>query len=128
MKTTIATAAIALIAAQPSETPRAGRLTTTKATLCAPVIPPSGKCLASWYHANPRHTAMWGTKLVVAHRTLRPGTRLRVTRGAKRVDVTVCGYGPATWTKRDLDLSREAFAVLASPSVGVMTVEWRVIR
>jgi len=67
---------------------------------------------------------MWGTKLLVAHRTLHKGTRLRVEHGDRSVIVIVCDTGPAKWTGRDLDLSERAFRVLASRG-GVIRVRWQ---
>lgn len=37
-------------------------------------------------------------------------------------------YGPAAFTQRVLDLSKNAFAVLASPDEGVIDVTWSVVR
>ena len=84
---------------------------------------------ASFYAPNPRHVKMWGTQNVTAHRTLKPGTKLEVVnlRNGKRVLVTVVGWGPAKWTKRDLDLSRHSFRAIEFPSRGVARVRYRVV-
>lgn len=68
---------------------------------------------ASWYDAPARSTA---------HRTLPMGTRLLVC-ASSCVTVTVQDRGPYV-EGRDLDLSRDAFAVLAPLSAGVVRVSY----
>jgi len=138
MKTTAATATLLLISATLERAPqrRPTALLVRPATQHAASgkpgqgkppsasLGPKHECLASWYDAKRSHVRMWGTELLVAHRTLRPGTRLRVWTKWRSVTVTVCGWGPAKWTGRDLDLSRAAFARLAPTSRGVIRVWW----
>lgn len=77
---------------------------------------------ASWYAIGPARTGY-----TAAHRTLPKGTRLEVCSLAGRcVQVVINDRGPYI-TGRDLDLSKHAFAALASPSVGVLEVRWRVL-
>lgn len=83
---------------------------------------------ASWYRPKAAHVRMYGTRMLVAHRTIRPTTRLEVRCGGKRIVVTVCGYGPASWTGRQLDLSRTAFSMLAHPDEGEIDVRYRRLR
>lgn len=83
---------------------------------------------ASWYRPKSSHVRMYGHRMLVAHRTIRPTTRLEVRCGDRRIVVTVCGYGPAQWTGRQLDLSRTAFARLAHPGEGVVQVRYRRVR
>ena len=83
--------------------------------------------VASWYSPKPKHVKMYGTRLLAAHRTLRPTTKVRIRRGKKSVDVIICGRGPFI-KGRTFDLSREAFSKLADPKKGVIKVQWRVIR
>ena len=78
-------------------------------------------------------------ELTAAHRTLEFGTLLEVSKGDRTVIVRVNDRGPycfnalsegrlAPHPERDLDLSRAAFAVLASTSVGVMPVRVRQVQ
>ncbi len=62
-----------------------------------------------------------------AHRTLPFGTKLRVHRGARYVDVRVNDRGPAEWTGRDLDLSYGAAQVLGIIPQGVEHVEAEIL-
>ena len=90
-------------------------------------------CLAIWwasfYDPKPKHVTLYGTGLLTAHRELPPATRLLITNltNNKSVVVIVCGYGPAKWTKRDLDLSRQAFKQIAPLSVGVIKVKYQIL-
>lgn len=62
-----------------------------------------------------------GSQLVAAHRTLKFGTRLKVTYRGKSVIVRVADRGP--WIKgRQLDLSRAAAAKIGMVNAGVATV------
>ena len=85
-------------------------------------------CKASFYNAKHQHIRVWG-KDVVAHRTLRPGTRLEIVnlKNGRKVTAIVCGWGPAKWTGRDLDLSRHSFQAIELPSRGVARVKYRVL-
>lgn len=71
---------------------------------------------ASWY----------GTAgLSAASRDFSAGTRLRVTNTAngKTVTVEVVGWGPQAYTGRVIDLSTDAFAVIADLGTGVIHVK-----
>ncbi|HET7486854.1 MAG TPA: septal ring lytic transglycosylase RlpA family protein [Acidimicrobiales bacterium] len=92
----------------------------------------SGTGRASWY-ARGRWTAS-GERfdpgaLTTASRTLPFGTRLRVCRAPAGacVEVRVNDRGPAARTGRVLDLSRAAFAAIASLRAGVVAVTWEVV-
>lgn len=65
--------------------------------------------------------------LTAAHRTLRLGTKLRVTYGRKSVVVRVNDRGPAAWTGRQLDLSKGAAQVLGFVKAGVVHVRVQVL-
>jgi len=65
---------------------------------------------------------------LAAHRALKSGTLLRVSRGSKSVVVCVAGYGPARYTGRDLDLGDRAFAKLAPLRRGVIRVKYKVVE
>jgi rare lipoprotein A len=51
------------------------------------------------------------------------GTRLLVTHGGRSVRVVVNDRGPARRLKREIDLSRAAFARLADPDRGLIRVK-----
>jgi rare lipoprotein A len=68
----------------------------------------------------------WG--LTAAHRSLRCGAKLLVSRGARAVVVTVNDRGPAAWTGRSLDVSRGAAMRLAMLEVGVARVNVQVLQ
>jgi rare lipoprotein A len=84
--------------------------------------------LASWYGAefHGRRTAS-GERydqhaLTAAHRTLRFGTRVRVTHGGRSVVVRINDRGP--WTgARTIDLSRAAAQQIGLRGVGSVTLE-----
>lgn len=62
-----------------------------------------------------------GSQLVAAHRTLKFGTRLKVTYRGKSVVVRVADRGP--WIKgRGIDLSRAAAAKIGMVNAGVAVV------
>lgn len=88
---------------------------------------------ASWYGTESgNRTAdgsyFDGTQMIAAHRSLKFGTKLRVTYKGKSVTVTVRDRGPAKWTKRDLDLSKAAAAQIGMIPSGVATVCVTVLR
>ena len=85
--------------------------------------------LATWYHPKEKHVLMYGTRMLAAHRTIRPTTRVIVqnVRTKSEVIVTICGYGPAAWTGKQIDLSQAAFAKLAPTRTGVLNVRYRII-
>lgn len=62
-----------------------------------------------------------GTQLVAAHKTMKFGTKLRVTYQGKSIVVTVRDRGPYI-KGRDLDLSRAAAARIGLIHAGVGTV------
>lgn len=88
---------------------------------------------ASWYDHRPfacfdergRHEMPSGS-LWVAHPSLPCGTTIEVVHGDHSVTMSVWDHGPSA-RGRDLDLSRAAFARLASPTRGVLNVRWRVV-
>ncbi|PJC36674.1 hypothetical protein CO046_04630 [Candidatus Peregrinibacteria bacterium CG_4_9_14_0_2_um_filter_53_11] len=89
---------------------------------------------ASWYGDGLAHTSVpQGEEYVdnyrtAANRTLPFGTILRVTNSlnGKQVDVVVNDRGPFI-PGRILDLSRSAFAEIASPGAGVARIEFEII-
>lgn len=93
----------------------------------------AGACTwTSWYGYESGKITASGTRfhpdgLSAAHRTLKFGTKLRVTYNGKSVDVVVTDRGPARWTKRDLDLSHGAAAALGIIRRGVACVGVRVV-
>lgn len=98
----------------------------------APPPQPTKSGKASWYGERfaGRKTAS-GERfnpqaMTTAHKTLPFGTDLEVCRQGQCVEVRVTDRGPASWTGRDLDLSRAAFAALAPLSAGVVSVTWEV--
>lgn len=72
---------------------------------------------ATGAHYNP-----WG--LTAAHRTLRFGTRVKVTnlRNGRSVIVTINDRGPAAWTHRTIDLSLGSCAAIGL-SLGKVSLE-----
>lgn len=89
--------------------------------------------LASWYGsesgnrtANGEHFD--GSSLTAAHRSLKFGTKLRVTFQGKSVVVRINDRGPARRTGRVLDLSKAAAARLGMVRQGVGEVCWTVVR
>lgn len=67
-------------------------------------------------------------ELTAAHKTLPFGTTLHVTylRNNRSVDVRINDRGPFT-PSLDLDMSRKAFTLLASPSEGIIPIEYEII-
>ena len=68
---------------------------------------------ASWYGTESgNRTAdgsyFDGSQMYAASRTMKFGTRLRLTYRGRSAIVTVRDRGPAAWTKHDLDISRAA--------------------
>lgn len=98
-------------------------------TTMAPDSGPRGTTRASWYgDESGSHTAN-GERydpagLTFAHRTMPFGTRVRFCRGGACVVARCSDRGPASWTGRDFDLSRAAFAAISPLSAGVATVTW----
>jgi rare lipoprotein A len=83
---------------------------------------------ASWYGEWHRGRPMANgqpfdpDKFICASRRYPMGTRLLVRSGYWSVVVVVTDYGPARWTKRDIDLSRAAFRRLAGLEIGLLDV------
>lgn len=83
---------------------------------------------ASWYGNELRgHKMANGQKfdpeaLTAASWSYPLGTKVRVSAEGKTVDVTITDRGPAKRLGRVIDLSRAAFARLASPKRGTLTV------
>lgn len=69
-----------------------------------------------------------GTQMIAASRTLPMGTRLRVWLRGRSVLVTVRDRGPAQWTGRSLDLSKEAARHLGMLKAGVACVTVEQLR
>ena len=89
---------------------------------------------ASWYGGGERlnrHTAngeiFRPSALTAAHRSLPMGTRVAVSYGGRTVIVRINDRGPAKWTGRDLDLTREAARQLGYLQNGEARVTWRVV-
>lgn len=104
---------------------------TAKKTTPAPKVVDSGSCGASFY-SDGQLTASGESfnpdALTAAHKTLPFGTKVRVTNPAngKSVVVRINDRGPFI-DGRCLDLSRAAFADIASLDVGAMTVRYEVL-
>ena len=89
---------------------------------------------ASWYGGGERlnrHVANGEVfnprALTAAHRTLPFGTRVAVTYGGRTIVVRINDRGPARWTGRDLDLSREAAHRLGYSRAGAVRVRWAIV-
>ncbi|MEU5939072.1 septal ring lytic transglycosylase RlpA family protein [Micromonospora sp. NPDC047548] len=104
--------------------------TTSKAAPKSAVVD-SGSCGASFYDEG-QLTANGETfnpdELTAAHKTLPFNTRVRVTNpdNGKSVTVRINDRGPFI-AGRCLDLSRAAFATIASVSLGELTVRYEVL-
>lgn len=90
--------------------------------------------LASYYGGGERLNARTASGdpwrphgLTAAHRTLRFGTRLKVTYRGRSIIVRVNDRGPAAWTGRQLDLSRGAASRLGMLRAGVARVSVSVL-
>ena len=89
---------------------------------------------ASWYGGGERLNRRTASgeifrpaALTAAHRTLPLGTKVAVSYGGRTVVVRINDRGPARWTGRDLDLSREAARQLGYISRGEARVTWAVV-
>ncbi|WP_229398980.1 septal ring lytic transglycosylase RlpA family protein [Micromonospora okii] len=104
---------------------------TTKKAAPTSAVVDSGSCGASFY-AEGQLTANGETfdpsALTAAHKTLPFGTKVRVTNpgSGKSVTVRINDRGPFI-EGRCIDLSRAAFAAIASLDVGAMTVKYEVL-
>lgn len=85
-----------------------------------------GSKVAWTYHGNPAARMAPGC-LTAAHLSLPFGTRLRVTRAGRSVEVTVTDRGPEAWTGSGLDLSLAAAEALGMRALGRATVEVEVL-
>ncbi|MFB9234764.1 septal ring lytic transglycosylase RlpA family protein [Plantactinospora siamensis] len=106
--------------------------TVTRKKTAAPTVLSSGTCGASFYDEG-QMTANGETfnpdALTAAHKTLPFNTRVRVTNTAngKSVIVRINDRGPYV-DGRCLDLSRAAFADIASVDQGEVTVKYEVLK
>ncbi len=104
---------------------------TTKKPAPTSTVVDSGSCGASFY-AEGQLTANGETfnpgELTAAHKTLPFNTKVRVTNPAngKSVTVRINDRGPFI-DGRCIDLSRAAFATIASVDVGALTVKYEVL-
>ena len=82
---------------------------------------------ASWYAATGNRTASGshydGSQMIVAHRTLPFGTKLKVTYKGRSVVVITADRGPFI-RGRELDLSHAAAKKLGMINAGVASVCW----
>jgi rare lipoprotein A len=69
-----------------------------------------------------------GEQLLVAHRTLPFGTKLKITYKGKTSYAVVRDRGPAKWTGKDIDLSRAVADRLGFTKAGVGTVCVKEVR
>jgi rare lipoprotein A len=90
---------------------------------------------SSWYGDGlsviepDQHHDKFEAFLTAAHKTLPFGTLVRVTniKNGKQVDVVINDRGPFV-PGRIIDLSKSAFAELATPTVGVINVEVEILK
>ncbi|WCN81627.1 septal ring lytic transglycosylase RlpA family protein [Micromonospora sp. LH3U1] len=104
---------------------------TAKKTTKAPSVLESGSCGASFYsdgQLTANGESFNPNELTAAHKTLPFNTKVRVTNPAngKSVVVRINDRGPFI-DGRCLDLSRAAFATIASVDVGALTVRYEVL-
>ncbi|WP_172967878.1 septal ring lytic transglycosylase RlpA family protein [Micromonospora sp. WMMA2032] len=118
-------------AASRGKTRTAPKPTATKKTTTTPKVVDSGSCGASFYDEG-QMTANGETfnpnALTAAHKTLPFDTRVRVTNPAngKSVVVRINDRGPYI-DGRCIDLSRAAFAAIASTDLGEVDVRYEVL-
>ena len=95
---------------------------------------PSKKALATWYCGvfDGRRTASGEIydcdELTAANNELPFGTVVRLTNGSNSVEVTINDRGGFKEYGRTFDLSMRAFEYLAPLSVGVLEVEWEIVK
>ena len=82
---------------------------------------------ASWYGSESGNRTASGTyfdgsQMIVAHRSWKFGTKVRITYKGRSVDAVVRDRGPARWTGRDIDLSRAVAARIGMIGAGVAIV------
>ncbi|MBB5478397.1 septal ring lytic transglycosylase RlpA family protein [Micromonospora parathelypteridis] len=104
---------------------------TAKKTTASPKVLESGSCGASFYsdgQLTANGESFNPNALTAAHKTLPFNTKVRVTNPAngKSVVVRINDRGPFI-DGRCLDLSRAAFATIASVDVGALTVRYEVL-
>lgn len=111
-------------------------LVTALCFLTSPVLAECQKAVVSWYGLETcvkgrkcqtaNGTPFDGTQMVVAHRTMAFGTKLRFTYAGKSIEVPVDDRGPFV-KGRAFDLSQAAFAKLADPDRGVIRACWEMV-
>lgn len=89
--------------------------------------------VASWYGAESGNKTASGayfdgSQLLVAHRTLKLGTKVRVTFRGKSVVVPVLDRGPAKWTGAEIDLSHAVAKRIGFLAVGKGKVCLEVVK
>lgn len=108
----------------------------TPTTTPSPTHTPSKKAIASWYCEGfeGKRTASGKIydcdKLTAANNELPFGTIVRITGGSRgnSVEVTINDRGGFKKYGRTFDLSKRAFQHLAPLSVGILEVEWEIIK
>lgn len=105
------------------------RLIAATIALCLATTAQAATVRASWYWEG--HRTASGERfrpdgLTAAHRSLRFGTRVRVSYRGRSVVVRITDRGPARWTHRSLDLSRGAARALGMIGRGVAVVRMEV--
>lgn len=104
------------------------KLMLLSAFFLAPTEPVEFRGRASWYGENYRGKAMANGKpfnpdaMTCAAWDWPLGTKLEVRHEGRAVIVVVTDRGPALYKARIVDLSKAAFAALADPALGVITV------
>lgn len=89
--------------------------------------------VATWYGAESGNKTASGayfdgSQLLVAHRTLKLGTKVRVTFRGKSVVVPVLDRGPAKWTGAEIDLSHAVAKRIGFLAVGKGKVCLEVVK
>ena len=112
-------------------------LVATAWLLFLPVVAHGASCSGQWMKASwygmetcrgksrcltADGTRFNGEQMLVAHRSMPFGTKLRITYGGKSVVAVVRDRGPAKWTGKDIDLSRAVAAKIGLIAAGVGTV------
>lgn len=86
--------------------------------------------VASFYHEGSRTASgerFHADGMTCAHRTLRFGTRVRVTYHGRSAVCRVTDRGPALWTHRNIDLSRGTARAIGMLKVGVAKIDMVVL-
>jgi rare lipoprotein A (RlpA)-like double-psi beta-barrel protein len=114
----------------PTDVVPAEALPTDALPAVAPAAPPrgttsAGTCVASWYAGS----GTTGPKVATAaHRSLQPGSSVRVTNLAngQSTVVNISGRAPAV-ARRCLNLSQSAFAAIADLGAGLINVRYETL-